>query len=501
MISEDGGAWFHDAPSAIGDAIGENKRILHPEATEGHHSIGKPLPEEGSSNIIPNEHYHHPITDETTQHQHPTFHNTNPIQLDTPNHHNHDHIKSRWSNYAIALKTGADVAHTRVPIQLLTFLKDVQNLILIGEQTGVHVGEYEMVDVYTGVYEAARERLMKKNGSRIFTSDVSGVGSETVTSTDDKARPAKERRDADSNLDLDQVRYRVIGGSTTIAEIMPTMVISSTLKGSRSDIDGTLSNNNHRHHSQKSSPNESSLGWILDAHKNLPGFSTLFTRFPNANWYLMIDDDTYLSLENLDKMLESYDPLESYYLGFANYFVGCDGVDSFRQGPKFAHGGSGILLSRGAVEKLMEGLDECLLRYRDCWAGDVRVGLCLRDVGVLLTPAKGFYRDPSHMDVNADTESTTILNAEKYTFFNATISDGGLSRDTKVSLVNADGFRQCREICLEEVGCVAWRYKRIQNNDGGGRMGGLGECWLVDRPFAKVDLRGDDVGLGEMVVG
>lgn len=141
-------------------------------------------------------------------------------------------------------------------------------------------------------------------------------------------------------------------------------------------------------------PNEKSLGWIADAHKNLPGFRTLFETYPYADWYMMIDDDTYVLLDNLHSFLAEYDASEPLYFGAANTFTLCDGVENWQHGAIFAHGGSGILLSRGAMLKLLEQWQFCIIRYHACWAGDVRLGLCLRNEGVLLTNVKTFHTNP-----------------------------------------------------------------------------------------------------------
>ncbi|KAL2913545.1 hypothetical protein HK105_207005 [Polyrhizophydium stewartii] len=58
----------------------------------------------------------------------------------------------RFDNLAVAVKSGRDVAADRVPIQMLTFLRGVSNVVLIGEAAGVRVGALEMVDVYSGLY-------------------------------------------------------------------------------------------------------------------------------------------------------------------------------------------------------------------------------------------------------------------------------------------------------------------------------------------------------------
>ena len=62
--------------------------------------------------------------------------------------------KSRFDHLAIAVKTGQDVAAERVPIQLVSFLKDVNNLMVIGDAANVVIGaNTEMYDVYSDLYE------------------------------------------------------------------------------------------------------------------------------------------------------------------------------------------------------------------------------------------------------------------------------------------------------------------------------------------------------------
>jgi hypothetical protein len=80
--------------------------------------------------------------------------------------------------------------------------------------------------------------------------------------------------------------------------------------------------------------------------------------------------------------------------------VGCDNVHKFGDGPAFAHGGSGIILSRAALQKMLPILDTCIKKYKPCWAGDIKTGLCMRDAGILLTdcPHYIFNRDPPNGD-------------------------------------------------------------------------------------------------------
>ena len=73
-------------------------------------------------------------------------------------------------------------------------------------------------------------------------------------------------------------------------------------------------------------PDKDSAGWKSDAHKNLPGFRTLYETFPKAKWYIMIDDDTYILKHNLAATLRRYDHTKNHYFGNPNLFVGCDGM-------------------------------------------------------------------------------------------------------------------------------------------------------------------------------
>jgi hypothetical protein len=117
----------------------------------------------------------------------------------------------------------------------------------------------------------------------------------------------------------------------------------------------------------------------------------MYAQYPGKDWYFMIDDDTYLMMENMHWLLSQKDPTIPYYFGSPTVFAGCDNVKHFGDGPAFAHGGSGIVMSRAAVEIMLlnppgkQSLDECIWRYRDCWAGDIRLALCFRDMGVLIT--------------------------------------------------------------------------------------------------------------------
>ncbi|KAJ3240204.1 hypothetical protein HDU77_011167 [Chytriomyces hyalinus] len=97
--------------------------------------------------------------------------------------------------------------------------------------------------------------------------------------------------------------------------------------------------------------------------KNLPGLKLVYKKYPNVDWYLMIDDDSYVMMDNLKMHLQKLDPNKKHYIGKMNRFKGCDGVSEYGTGPHFAQGGAGIVISRGAMVAMMENIDDCIVRY------------------------------------------------------------------------------------------------------------------------------------------
>jgi hypothetical protein len=77
-------------------------------------------------------------------------------------------------------------------------------------------------------------------------------------------------------------------------------------------------------------------------------------------------------------------------------------VTSFSGGPMFAHGGSGIILSRRAMQLMIPKISVCIKKYQDCWAEDIRLSLCLRDQGILIEniPDYLFNNEPPVDDYN-----------------------------------------------------------------------------------------------------
>jgi hypothetical protein len=128
-------------------------------------------------------------------------------------------------------------------------------------------------------------------------------------------------------------------------------------------------------------------GWNLDKWKFMP---MLFEAFeaapPQIEWFVMIEADTSVSWTNLLQWLKTMDPNKPYYLGSQNAIGGTT----------FAHGGSGIVLSRQAAKQMQkkreeEGKEAYNKRWEDETAasccGDEILARVLLEAGVPMTMA------------------------------------------------------------------------------------------------------------------
>lgn len=127
-------------------------------------------------------------------------------------------------------------------------------------------------------------------------------------------------------------------------------------------------------------------GWRGDKDKNLPALHLLSSVFPGKKWYLLLDDDTYIFLDNFARyILQAGMDDKPVYTGKVFYISNCgdfahDATLMLKKSePKlFAHGGSGIVLNGHAMRAMYTSVPQCIRDFSSCWAGDMQVGLCLR---------------------------------------------------------------------------------------------------------------------------
>lgn len=108
------------------------------------------------------------------------------------------------------------------------------------------------------------------------------------------------------------------------------------------------------------------------------GMELAYRRLPRKKWYMILDDDTYLVKASLERLLSHLDPGKSQYVGKA--------VGDYRA--RFAHGGSGVLVSGPAMRALFGRPDVVTQAYAasldETW-GDRLVATTLQKVGVYLS--------------------------------------------------------------------------------------------------------------------
>lgn len=138
--------------------------------------------------------------------------------------------------------------------------------------------------------------------------------------------------------------------------------------------------------------------WMMDKFKTIPMLQHAWKHAPDNDWFIIMDDDSYFFSDNIGRWLNMLDPNKPYYLGSA--VAGLQYV--------FAHGGSGIILSRGLMEMAFghEKSDEWVDEYsertvREC-CGDYVLGAFLKeklDVGLNVAVSGKRFQSQDFTDI------------------------------------------------------------------------------------------------------
>ncbi|KAI7262421.1 glycosyltransferase family 31 protein [Hortaea werneckii] len=151
--------------------------------------------------------------------------------------------------------------------------------------------------------------------------------------------------------------------------------------------------------------------WGLDKYKFLHMVEKAWELQPGRQWYVFIEDDTYLSLRGLRRFLEHYDSREKWYLGSP--------VKMWEHKPQplwFGYGGSGVILSGSVVEEwctrhpgLASAWDP---KVRTKWFGDFVLADALNDeLAVQLSDAWPMLHndEPAIATFSPDTWCKTVV--------------------------------------------------------------------------------------------
>lgn len=118
--------------------------------------------------------------------------------------------------------------------------------------------------------------------------------------------------------------------------------------------------------------------WRLDKYKFVHVLDKTWSMQPNQDWYILIDADSYILWPNMLKWLSTLDPGKKSYFG-SEVSIG---------GVRFAHGGSGIILSRAAVYELVVAnnvADKWDSRTYEKCCGDLILADALKEFGIELS--------------------------------------------------------------------------------------------------------------------
>lgn len=129
--------------------------------------------------------------------------------------------------------------------------------------------------------------------------------------------------------------------------------------------------------------------------------------YPQADWYVLGDDDTFFIPEALELALSKYDASQPWYIGAPsesgkqNWDLGIWLLSNGGQVGEFAFGGAGIIISQGLMQILIPTFEECLHNHDGMIGGDQRIGACVKVLspGTELTRFMGMHQiDTVHHD-------------------------------------------------------------------------------------------------------
>lgn len=126
--------------------------------------------------------------------------------------------------------------------------------------------------------------------------------------------------------------------------------------------------------------------WVLDKYKNNHIVEKTWAHKPDMDWYFHIDADTYVFLPSLALWLRSLDPLKESQIGSV----------ALISDKRFAHGGSGILLSNAATRSFVVTHNGTAAKWdheiKNNCCGDYVLSQILHEYGMEVTQASGEER-------------------------------------------------------------------------------------------------------------
>jgi hypothetical protein len=216
-----------------------------------------------------------------------------------------------------------------------------------------------------------------------------------------------------------------------------------------------------KHFVFESPPEDGKVRSYNGAWKNFPLITHVYQKLPLKSWYMMVDDDSFVILHNLNILIHSVfervvSPQNRAMMFGAIFRVG--GTKEL-----FVQGGAGILMTRAAVQLLRravlpltsphlaangtdrghaadatkrEGIPQCF-DWCQQWAGDVRLGCCARMLGVAMKHDFTFWSEDA---------ATSIATRRQYSYFPTTMhqmKEPAVTRDMHAAVQWVEHAQAC----------------------------------------------------------
>ncbi|KAK5709016.1 hypothetical protein LTR17_020162 [Elasticomyces elasticus] len=127
-------------------------------------------------------------------------------------------------------------------------------------------------------------------------------------------------------------------------------------------------------------------GWNLDKWKFVPIAHRVYVERPDIKWYIFLEADAYMEWSNLLELLSKFDPDKPWYLGATHFY----------EDVAFVHGGTGYVISNGAIrvlDTIWKPHKSARWEHRTAagCCGDVELAAVLQESGVNITGIPGLY--------------------------------------------------------------------------------------------------------------
>jgi hypothetical protein len=158
-------------------------------------------------------------------------------------------------------------------------------------------------------------------------------------------------------------------------------------------------------------------GWTLDKYKFLPMMRKTLEDYPKRKWYVFVEADTYIFWTSLLAYAAALDSEKPHYIGGQTYIGDVE----------FAHGGTGFLVSRRALEMVVAEYIKHKAEWETFttghWAGDCVLGKAFKDAGIPLAAAWPIWQGDEVSNMNYD----RVDNGERRQWCTPTVSYHHLS--------------------------------------------------------------------------